>query len=379
VDRRLGGRLGAGDGEGAALTRRLVSALTGTVTATVLAASTLLAAPAVAEPAPSLEDLRGQAAALQQQVERLETAVEVAAEEHAEATEELSTSIAAELSAESALADARHDGARERREAGSRARAVYMAGGQFGLVAGVLSGDDPGDVLDRYRTVQVLVRADADETVAATSAVDEAVSASGRLQALRAQRQSLESRAARAAADAEAALAQHRALLAETDARVVALAEQERRRQEEAALAAATAAATAVGVVPDVAAPSDAAARAVAAARSMLGTPYQWGAVGPDRFDCSGLTSWAYRQAGIAIPRTSRAQYAALPKVPVAAMAPGDLVFYASGSDPGSIHHVGIYAGDGVMIHAPRTGDVVKVSAVSPSAVYGVVRPTARS
>jgi cell wall-associated NlpC family hydrolase len=196
---------------------------------------------------------------------------------------------------------------------------------------------------------------------------------------VRAERQSLEARAARAAAAAEAALAQHRALLAETDARVVALAEQERLRAEQEALAAAAATAAAAGVVGDVAAPTPAAARAIAAARAKLGVPYQWGAVGPDRFDCSGLTSWAYRQAGVAIPRTSRAQYAALPKVPVADMAPGDLVFYASGPDPGSIHHVGLYAGAGLMIHAPHTGDVVKVSAVSMSSIYGVVRPTARS
>jgi cell wall-associated NlpC family hydrolase len=108
----------------------------------------------------------------------------------------------------------------------------------------------------------------------------------------------------------------------------------------------------------------------------MLGRPYQWGAVGPGTFGCSGLTMWAYRQAGVSIPRTSRSQFAGLPKVAAADLAPGDLIFWAHGASPGSIHHVGLYVGGGKMIHAPRTGDVVRVAAVH-GGVYGVARPTA--
>ncbi len=109
---------------------------------------------------------------------------------------------------------------------------------------------------------------------------------------------------------------------------------------------------------------------------SMRGRPYQWGATGPGTFDCSGLTMWAYRQAGVSIPRTSRSQYAGLPRVPIDQMQPGDLVFFANGSSPSSIHHVGMYLGGGQMMHAPRTGDVVKVSALWSNGMYGAVRPT---
>ncbi|WP_336924203.1 C40 family peptidase [Aquipuribacter sp. SD81] len=123
------------------------------------------------------------------------------------------------------------------------------------------------------------------------------------------------------------------------------------------------------------AAPTPQAAAALRAAGSRLGLPYVWGATGPGTFDCSGLTMWSYRQAGVAIPRTSRQQYAGLRKVAVADMLPGDLLFYASGSQPGSIHHVSMYLGDGLMVTAPRTGDVVKVSALWSKAVYGAVRP----
>jgi cell wall-associated NlpC family hydrolase len=310
-------------------------------------------------------------------VEQLETAVEVAAEEHARATEDLSRLVAAEIRADGDLQRAREGGARERGQAGRRARAVYMAGGQFGLVAGVLDGEDPGDVLDRFRVVQVLVRTDAGEATQAADLVDQGVTASTEVQQLRARRQLLEAHAAEAAREAETALARHRALLAQADARVVELAAERRRQEEQVALLAAASTVTGLGALPDTPAPTAQAAAAIAAARTMLGRPYQWGAVGPGTFDCSGLTSWAYRQADVVIPRTSRDQFAGLPQVRPDQLAPGDLVFYASGSAPSSIHHVGLYVGDGLMIHAPRTGDVVKVSAVATSRVYGVVRPSA--
>ena len=94
---------------------------------------------------------------------------------------------------------------------------------------------------------------------------------------------------------------------------------------------------------------------AVAEAKRQIGKPYKWGGSGPDNFDCSGLTSWAWRVGGgRSLPHSSRAQYSATSRVAVADIAPGDLLFY--GSSVGSIHHVGIYAGGGYMIDAPETG-----------------------
>src|SRR5918994_857917 len=104
---------------------------------------------------------------------------------------------------------------------------------------------------------------------------------------------------------------------------------------------------------------------AVRWALAQLGDPYRWGATGPDRFDCSGLTSSAYRAAGVSIPRVSRAQWGAGPHVQVANLLPGDLVFYADNPrDPATIHHVGMYIGNGLMVHAPHTGDVVRVASI---------------
>ena len=79
------------------------------------------------------------------------------------------------------------------------------------------------------------------------------------------------------------------------------------------------------------------------------------GAAGADRFDCSGLTSSAYRAAGVTIPRVSRAQWGAGPHVAVDRLLPGDLIFYGDNpSNPASIHHVGMYIGNGLMVHAPH-------------------------
>jgi cell wall-associated NlpC family hydrolase len=147
----------------------------------------------------------------------------------------------------------------------------------------------------------------------------------------------------------------------------------ERQRREAAALEAAQAEAAKFkgAKYANVAPPSSKAGVAIKAAIGQLGVRYVFGAKSPgNAFDCSGLTSYAWGVAGVGIPRTSRTQYAGLTRIPTAAIQPGDLVF--SGYP---IHHVGMYVGNGQMVHAPRTGDVVKISAVSWSRVVGVARP----
>jgi cell wall-associated NlpC family hydrolase len=105
------------------------------------------------------------------------------------------------------------------------------------------------------------------------------------------------------------------------------------------------------------------AARVILYAAAQLGKPYQWGATGPDAFDCSGLAMMAYRAAGIAIPRTSQQQWAAGPRVPLGQQQPGDLVFFA-GSDgtPQAPGHVGIVLSGTEMIEAYAAGFPTRVS-----------------
>ncbi|MFZ4182082.1 NlpC/P60 family protein [Streptomyces sp. R02] len=111
------------------------------------------------------------------------------------------------------------------------------------------------------------------------------------------------------------------------------------------------------------------AAAAVAAARSALGRPYVWGANGPAGFDCSGLTQWAYAQAGVALPRTSQAQRYAGRQVPLNEARPGDLVLYRSDAS-----HVAMYTGDGQVIHAPYPGAPVRYDPVGMMPVSSVTR-----
>ncbi|SDI82594.1 C40 family peptidase [Nonomuraea jiangxiensis] len=114
---------------------------------------------------------------------------------------------------------------------------------------------------------------------------------------------------------------------------------------------------------------------ALKAAASKLGRPYVWGAEGPDTFDCSGLVQWAYAQAGVRMPRVTHQQWVTGPQVDLAHAQPGDLIFWRlDPTNPDYISHVAIYWGNGKMIQAPRTGDVVKISSVYTRNLAGVVR-----
>jgi peptidoglycan DL-endopeptidase CwlO len=100
--------------------------------------------------------------------------------------------------------------------------------------------------------------------------------------------------------------------------------------------------------------------KAIAFARAQLGEVYVWAAAGPNSWDCSGLTMMAWNRGGISLPHYSAAQYQRTKHLSATQLKPGDLVFW--GTSPNTIHHVALYIGSGQIIHAPRTGDVVKVS-----------------
>lgn len=102
--------------------------------------------------------------------------------------------------------------------------------------------------------------------------------------------------------------------------------------------------------------PASGARAAVAFAAAQIGDPYRWGASGPNAWDCSGLTAGAWAAGGKSLPHYSVAQYTSSTPIRASQLRPGDLVFWGSGSSPSSIFHVALYAGDGQIIHAPRTG-----------------------
>lgn len=99
---------------------------------------------------------------------------------------------------------------------------------------------------------------------------------------------------------------------------------------------------------------------AISAALSQQGKPYVWGAAGPSAYDCSGLVMWAYAKVGVSLPHSSAAQATMGTRISISQLQPGDLVFWGS-----PVHHVGIYIGGGMFVHAPHTGTVVKTQSIS--------------
>lgn len=114
----------------------------------------------------------------------------------------------------------------------------------------------------------------------------------------------------------------------------------------------------------------DAAAKAVSSAFAQRGKPYKYGSAGPHAFDCSGLTQFAWRQAGVVIPRTSQAQARYGTPIKAASVRPGDLVFYFANRS-----HVGIYMGGGLILESPHRGTVVQSAPIYSMPVSAVRRP----
>jgi cell wall-associated NlpC family hydrolase len=125
-----------------------------------------------------------------------------------------------------------------------------------------------------------------------------------------------------------------------------------------------------VALPADLPSPTGAAFTAVHTALAQLGKPYVWGAAGPGSFDCSGLTMYSWRAAGVSLPHSAAVQYSSLPHVSRDALEPGDLVFFGS-----PIHHVGMYVGKGSMVAAPSSGRVVQIQKVFRSDYAGAARP----
>ncbi|MCZ2811231.1 C40 family peptidase [Modestobacter sp. VKM Ac-2979] len=166
-----------------------------------------------------------------------------------------------------------------------------------------------------------------------------------------------------AAAEAAAAAAEREAQAAAAAERNNAQTASRDERTAPAARAAAPAPAAAAAPAPAPAAPvvasSGAAATAVSTAMAQRGKPYVWGATGPNSYDCSGLVKYSYAAAGVNLPRSSRQQAASGRAVSRGELQPGDLIAYYS-----PVSHIGIYIGNGQMVHAPTSGDVVKVASI---------------
>ena len=143
-----------------------------------------------------------------------------------------------------------------------------------------------------------------------------------------------------------------------------------------------------LAVAPSVNAPDWAADAGASAAQgniaadwalSQLGKPYRWGAAGPNSYDCSGLALQAWARAGVRLLHWTGYQWVSGPHVPLDRLRRGDLVFFAYNiADPATIHHVGIYIGNGLMVDAPYTGAFVEIDSIyDVGGLIGATRPAA--
>ncbi|MER7484753.1 NlpC/P60 family protein [Streptomyces sp. NPDC126497] len=235
---------------------------------------------------------------------------------------------------------------------GSMASAQYRSGGLDPSLQLFLSAD-PDDYLDKASTLDQLsaqqVEALKEIQKKQRELAQQRSEASGKLEDLSATRTEL----GKKKKEVQGKLSSAQKLLNSLSA-----AEKQQLAQEESR---ATRASEREALNVNVPAGSGRAAAAFAAAQSKIGTPYVYGATGPSSFDCSGLTSWAYAQAGVGIPRTSEAQTGAGTKIySMSQLKVGDLVFFFN-----DLHHVGLYAGNGQVLHAPRTGTVVRYESMN--------------
>ena len=346
-------------------------------------AAVLVPGPAPAapgDPGPAaLTSARAEAARLQHEVAGLDVKVETLAEEHSAAQARLDGLIQAAHRHQAALERSELKLQETQADYAGDVRDLYARGPLAPLELLLAAGD-----IHELAVATGVARGVLDRDLAALSSVGLATGTVrarvAELGATQAETLALRERLASQEAAIGQLLTARKAMLATARAEVRAQVRAEQARREAARRAMVAAARPGqdarVRRLADSPAPSPAAAAAVRAALGQVGKPYRWGATGPASFDCSGLTRFAYTAAGLSLPRTSRQQWSAGRHLEVAGLRPGDLVFWAHDpANPATIHHVGMYVGQGLMVHAPHTGALVRVDAMRPSGYAGATRP----
>jgi peptidoglycan DL-endopeptidase CwlO len=338
------------------------------------------AASAAASP---IQDKQAQAARIQSQLDAQGNKISQLDEQYNRAQMAVASTQSQYAKAQADLAAANQRFADVKSHMSEAAVNAYMHGGNTSMVEQLVKSDGK-DLAVRKTYVEA---AAADQT----SALDE----------LRAARQDLEAQQAnlKASADSakaaantlasqkaaiDAAVADQQSILSKVKGDIASLLAQQqaaaaasaqRRAQDALNRAASAPPKAAKGKGPSIPAGppppvGHGAGAAVAAAESVIGDPYVYGAAGPNSFDCSGLTMWAWAHGGVSLAHSSQSQYSETTHVPVSAVQPGDLLFYYS-----DIHHVAMYVGGGMMVEAPHTGANVREVPMRLDSLVGAGRP----
>lgn len=327
---------------------RLKRSLRGALTATaVVAVVGMSSGPALADPplpdnlsdaAKQVRDLQRQAVQITEDKKKAEDDHEAKKAEHQRAIEEAAQ-------AEQVANQARADEERFRVKVDRLTHASYQ-GARLNKLSALLVSETPEDFLDRASALDALAKDNNDAVKALVSARRQAEAAERAAHEARDRAAQAEADAARIAEDLKVKSEEMQEQIEKVEERYAELSgEDQDSLKSDGELG--------VGLI----AGSGAAVKAVNAALGKQGAPYSWGAKGPSSFDCSGLMYWAYKQAGVTIGGSTKTQVTQGRAVSASQLKPGDLIFYYS-----PVSHVAMYIGNGKAVHAPTTGDVVKVT-----------------
>ncbi len=317
-----------------------------------------------ASPAAAQQDPPGDREDAAQRLEQVNREAEALTEEWhaakdtlAARQQELTTLQAAVEPAKAALEAAVADEEQFRQEIDSVALSTFESGNLDQLNA-LLASRSPQEFLDQMSAIETLASEYRDKLDEMLAKVDDTTQKRVDADAAVARAQAAADEAAKAAQDVENRKRDAEKRIDEAQRLLDRLSPQQRRQRNGPTLTGpSTIAGSGVGV------------QAAKIAMKMLGKPYRYGAEGPNQFDCSGLTSWAFQQVGITLPRSSSQQARVGTPVSRDQLQPGDLVFFYK-----PVSHVGIYVGNDMMINAPQTGDVVKYSNISSRPITGARR-----
>lgn len=326
-----------------------------------------------------VQQMADQLEAAEEEVDRLSEELRAAEDDKATLDEEIAAT-AAEIAAK------RGELAGVEQEMSDLAIEAFVGGARLGSLSGLLApGGGPNESVQKQYLTEIALNVAFGNSDKLDALISDLNDLTKKLEKDRKRAEELAAKITKDRAQAEERIAQYTALKAKAEKELgQALAEEQARRAAQAAAAARARAAALSAQRGDPSNPqvtdfdpssvppsSSRATIAVLAAQSQIGVKYRYAtAIEGVSFDCSGLTMWAWRQAGVALPHQSRAQFNASPRVPVAYLEPGDLVFFYR-----PITHVGIYVGGGMMIDAPGVGRPVRITAVSWNKVVGATRP----
>ncbi|WP_200304593.1 C40 family peptidase [Streptomyces adelaidensis] len=341
--------------------------LVGTAMVTALTAGALLTAPATAVPEPPAADDDRSVATLLTDLQRLYREAEEATEEYNATEEELAKQRAEVTKLDRRLTAARlslHD---SRGAAGRLAREQYRDNSTaLSPYVRLLLARDPHRALEQGQVIGQVARERAETVSRLTGSEQDSDALARKARAALDRQLTLTERRKKERVGVRDRLGDIEKLLASLTAEQLAGIEE----LEKDSTAEAQRELVASGALSTVRPPTRTGAKAVRHAVAQIGKPYEWGAEGPETYDCSGLTSEAWAHAGRPVPRTSQEQWARLPRVPLDRLRPGDLVVYFPKAT-----HVALYLGDGMVIQAPRPGATIKVSPIAANPVLGAVRP----